>query len=218
MAAPVIVGIVLAAGAGVRLGLDVPKALVADVRGLTWLERSVAALRAGGAELVYVVVGAQAAAVEAAVPPGCRTVFAPDWKEGMGASLRAGLGAVGLHSPSAAAAVVMLVDTPGVGPAVVRRLLARAGANPDVPEVVVRAAYADKPGHPVVLGRAHWSGVLDSAAGDRGAREYLSTVRVELVECGDIGSGDDIDTPAALAVWSRQPTPRRGRRGVGREE
>ena len=36
-----------------------------------------------------------------------------------------------------------------------------------------RATYAGKPGHPVVLGRDHWSGVIESAAGDRGARDYL---------------------------------------------
>lgn len=197
----VVVGIVLAAGAGVRLGLHTPKPLVTDAAGATWLELSVKALHGGGVRLVCVVVGADAAAVAAAVPPGSRTVPAPDWHEGMGASLRAGLRAAELHSPDAQAVVVMLVDTPGVGADVVRRLVERACTGEEVARAVVRAAYDGRPGHPVLIGRAHWAGVLDSAGGDRGARDYLATVDVQLIECGDIGSGDDIDTPAALDRW-----------------
>jgi CTP:molybdopterin cytidylyltransferase MocA len=196
---PTRVGLVLAAGAGLRLRHDAPKPLVTDAAGVTWLERSVAALRDGGADEVYVVVGADATAVEAAVPPGCRTVSAPEWAEGMGASLRAGLTAVERDCPRADAVVVMLVDTPGVSAAVVSRLTARATS-----EALARAAYDGVPGHPVVLGRGHWRGVIAVAAGDRGARDYLSAAEVELVECGDVGSGEDIDTPDALGEWSRR--------------
>ncbi len=192
-------GVLLAAGAGLRLGLGKPKALLTDGGGSTWLERSVAALRDGGATPVYVVVGAEAAAVGAAVPAGCLTVQAPDWQEGMGASLRAGLRAATLSSPGVDAVVVMLVDTPGVGSDVVRRLLECAATG-----ALARAAYDGVPGHPVLIGREHWPGVLDVAAGDRGARDYLQSADVELVECGDIGTGRDVDTPealAALAAW-----------------
>lgn len=191
-------GVLLAAGAGRRLGLGMPKAMVTDGGGSTWLERSVAALRDGGAQPVYVVVGSEAAAVEAAVPAGCLTVHAPDWQEGMGASLRAGLRAAAHSSPGADAVVVMLVDTPGVGADVVRRVV-----DKKAPNVLARAAYDGVPGHPVLIGREHWPGVLDVAAGDRGARDYLQSADVELVECADIGSGDDVDTAEALAAWRK---------------
>lgn len=200
-----VVGLLLAAGTGRRLGR--PKALVSDAEGCTWLERAAAALQAGGVDLVYVVVGAEQAAVEAAIPLGCVAVHCLDWQEGMGASLRAGLTAVQLNSLDADAVVVMLVDTPGVKSDVVRRLIEQARANPEVTQAVVRAAYDGAPGHPVLIGRAHWTGVLDSAAGDRGARDYLVTVPVELIECGDVGTGEDIDTPEALAAWSQQARP-----------
>jgi CTP:molybdopterin cytidylyltransferase MocA len=49
------------------------------------------------------------------------------------------------------------------------------------------------PGHPVLLGRDHWAGVIDSATGDQGARTYLSRHEVEFVECGDLASGRDVD-------------------------
>ena len=51
--------------------------------------------------------------------------------------------------------MVTLVDLPDVTAPVVRRLLER----PVTEDVLARATYDGKPGHPVVLGRAHWPGV-----------------------------------------------------------
>jgi CTP:molybdopterin cytidylyltransferase MocA len=191
-----VVGLLLAAGEGRRLGRA--KALVEDRHGSTWLERSVAAVRDGGVTHVYVVVGAARAEVTAAVPAGCRVVHAANWAEGMGASLHAGLTAVSLEHADADAVLVMLVDTPGVGADVVRRLTSRSG-----PEALARAAYGSGPGHPVLLGRDHWPGVLEVASGDRGARDYLRAHPVTLVECADIGTGDDVDTAEALRTWNQ---------------
>jgi nicotine blue oxidoreductase len=61
------------------------------------------------------------------------------------------------------------------------------------PGVLARAAYDGEPGHPVLLGRDHWPGVVASAAGDRGARDYLAAREVTLVECGDLATGHDRD-------------------------
>jgi CTP:molybdopterin cytidylyltransferase MocA len=47
----------------------------------------------------------------------------------------------------------------------------------------------------VLIGRAHWDGVIASAHGDAGARDYLRAHRVELVACDDVGDGADADTP-----------------------
>ena len=60
--------------------------------------------------------------------------------------------------------------------------------------MLARAAYAGVPGHPVLIGADHWAGVAASARGDSGARQYLSTHAVDLVECGDLASGEDRDT------------------------
>jgi CTP:molybdopterin cytidylyltransferase MocA len=190
-----VVGLLLAAGEGRRLGR--PKALVEDREGSTWVERSVAALRDGGVSDVYVVVGAEHAEVARAVPAGCRVVDAADWAEGMGASLHAGLAAVSDEQADADAVLVMLVDTPGVGSDVVRRLSSGSG-----PDVLARAAYGSQPGHPVLIGRHHWAGVLEVARGDRGARDYLRAHPVTLVQCADIGTGDDVDTAEALRSWN----------------
>jgi nicotine blue oxidoreductase len=52
----------------------------------------------------------------------------------------------------------------------------------------------------VLIAREHWPAVLELAAGDTGARPFLRAhpELVTLVECGDTGSPDDIDTPEDL--------------------
>ena len=91
----------------------------------------------------------------------------------------------------------------GVGVGVPRGVLAVGGA--DVigrlldprpgPATLRRASYAGRVGHPVVLGRDHWVSIDDTARGDRGARDYLARHVVELVECGDLATGEDRDRP-----------------------
>ena len=177
-----------------------PKALV-EVDGEPLVRRALRALTDGGVAPVVVVLGARAGAVRAILPPDVDVVEAPDWADGMGSSLRAGLAAL---DGRAEAAVVHLVDLPGVPAAAVARLAAEAG-----PDVLARAAYGGRPGHPVLLGRAHWAGVRAAAVGDAGARGYLAgRTDVRLVECGDLAVPDDLDTPEQLAAFTaaRPPT------------
>jgi CTP:molybdopterin cytidylyltransferase MocA len=181
-----VAGILLAAGAGRRLGQ--PKALV-DLGGRPLAARGVDLLREGGAAPVIVVTGAAAVNLT-----GVITVHNPHWATGMGSSLAAGLATV---PDECEAAVVALVDQPLVGAAAVRRLIAahQGGAT------VAVAAYGGQPRNPVLLGREHWAEVTALAAGDAGARAFLRARPdlVTLVECGDTGSPDDIDTTEDLA-------------------
>jgi CTP:molybdopterin cytidylyltransferase MocA len=181
-----VAGVLLAAGEGTRLGT--PKALI-ELGGRRLADRAAGLLRDAGTAPVLVVTGAAPVTV-----PGAAVVPNPDWRTGMGSSLAAGLRAL---PGDCAAAVIALVDQPLIGPDVVRRLLAahRAGAGLAV------AAYHGRARNPVLLGRGHWAGVLAAADGDTGARPYLRAHPdlVTLVECADIASPDDVDTPADLA-------------------
>jgi CTP:molybdopterin cytidylyltransferase MocA len=198
---PAVLGLLLAAGAGRRMGT--PKALLHDDAGRSLVDRSVAALRVGGCARVQVVLGARAEDAAGRVTGDADVVVATDWDEGMGASLRAGLRAA-QHS-DAVAALVSLVDLADVGADVVRRVLAEAAASAGglAADVLARASYDGAPGHPVLIGRDHWEGVVESARGDRGARDYLRAHPPLLVECGDLATGRDMDTPEEMRAGLR---------------
>ena len=188
--------LLLAAGSGSRLGLG-PKALL-PLQGRLLVEHAVDVLRAGGCRRVVVVLGSGADEVRARADlAGCEVVRNPDWESGMGSSLRAGLAALAADSP---AALVSLVDTPGVTPEAVARLLRayRGGAQ------LAAAAYGGKRAHPVLIGSRFWPEAIRGAVGDAGARALLAAHAPELtlVECGDVARPDDIDTPEAWSRWS----------------
>ncbi len=152
-----------------------------------WLDIAVGALRDGGCADVVVVLGA----AEVAAPPGVTVVTAPQWHEGLSASVRTGLTeADRMHADYA---VLHVIDTPDVGPAVVARVLARAVASRSG---LARAVFGARPGHPVVIARRHWPEVLGRISGDQGAGAYLRTRQdVEIVDCADLAGGHDIDEP-----------------------
>jgi CTP:molybdopterin cytidylyltransferase MocA len=206
-----VAGVLLAAGQGSRFGR--PKALV-ELDGRTLAERGVTMLRVGGADPILIVTGA--ARVDLGPDHQARIVYNGEWRTGMGSSLRAALRVlteleVGQEAGlEVGAAVVALADQPLVGAEAVGRLIAayQAGAG------VAVAAYGGKPRNPVLLAREHWPEVIAAATGDQGARAFLHArpELVTLVECGDTGRPDDIDTPADLEriAVSRPGRPRCG--------
>ncbi len=171
-----VAGLVLAAGEGRRFGG--PKAPF-EVGGERLVDRSVRVLDSGGCSPVLVVLGAWIGAVE-----GAEVVVNPDWATGMASSLVAGLGS--LVDPEIDAAVVTLVDLPGLTPEAVARVVACS-------DDLAAATYNGVRGHPVLLRRSHWAGVCETARGDRGARSYLDEHSVTLVEVGDVADGADLD-------------------------
>ncbi len=191
-----VAGLLLAAGGGRRLG-GRPKALL-EHRGRPLVEYAAGVLRDAGCTRVHVVLGAAADAVrERADLPGCVLVDNPEWEEGMGSSLRAGLES--LRGTGAGAALVSLVDQPGIGPEATARLLAAHRS----PATLAAASYEGKRGHPVLLGADHWAGIATTATGDQGARAYLKAHAdaITLVECADVAQAYDIDTAADLARY-----------------
>lgn len=186
------VGLVLAAGQGSRLGRGA-KALLRS-GGSTLVQRAVGVLRDGGCAPVLVVVGAQAAEVAPLVTgAGGQVVVNDDWATGLASSFRAGIAAV---PAGAGRVVVMVVDQPGIGAEVVTRLLAGHSTG--------RIAAADYGGsgarHPMVFDVALARQAAALAEGDRGARAFLRRHPglLDLVDCSDLGSAADVDTPADL--------------------
>lgn len=175
------VGLVLAAGAGSRMGT--PKApLLLD--GVRLVDRAVSTLLAGGCAEVVVISGAWHGYV-----PGAVVVRNEQWALGIGTSLRCGLAAASARD--ARRAVIIPVDQPLLTPATVRRVRHLAGG-------LGRAVYHGRPGHPVVVARLHWAGVAQ--ADGIGARAYLdrhpTTVEVPIES---VEEAVDVDTPEQLA-------------------
>jgi nicotine blue oxidoreductase len=189
--------VLLAAGAGTRLGLG-PKALL-PFRGRTLVEVLAGVLLDGGCRDVVVVLGADAArVVENADLAAYTVVQNPDWQTGMGGSFRRGVAA-----PTTRDHVLMaLVDQPGLTQETVARLLGHHR-----PGRVTAAAYrsADgilRRGHPLLLDATLRAQAAESAAGDAGARLFLQEhpELVDLVDCGDQSAGGDVDTPDQLGL------------------
>ncbi|WP_035776058.1 NTP transferase domain-containing protein, partial [Arthrobacter sp. H5] len=148
-------GVLLAAGAGSRLGLG-PKALL-PYRGLPLVSHVAAELHDGGCHRVVVVLGCGAAEVAPHVY-AFEAVLNPDWESGMGSSFQAGvhagLGGASEHDD----VMVALVDQPGVSASLVSRLLARHAAPSRAGEFVTAAGFAPSSsvgplvrGHPIVF-------------------------------------------------------------------
>lgn len=168
-----------------------PKALVPGDGAVPWVVSAAATLRAGGCAEVFVAVGAERAAVRTLLAgTDHRVVDVPDWEDGIGASLRAGLDAVALTE--AQWCLVHLVDLPDIGADVVRRVIGSAPRRG-----LARATFDGAPGHPVLLARGHWPTLLAEVRGDAGAGSYLTTHGAQAVECSDLATGADVDHPPA---------------------
>jgi len=193
-----------------------PKATV-ELDGEPLLRRAVATLHDAGLDPVVVVLGAGlpgvAELLDGLLDPADRipghlpahgTTWTPavGWDtEGQAASLRAGLELLEHAGPDVDAALVTLVDTPGVGAEALRRVAGHAGR----PDVLARGTVDGRLGHPVLLGRAHWAAVRERAHGDAGARGFLrGRDDVAGVEIGDVASDVDLDTPDDLARWTAE--------------
>ena len=186
-----IAGVVLAAGSGSRFGSSAKQ--LAELDGIPLLEHALRAVEAVPAiEPIVVVLGARADEIRAGVDFGAaEPVVCADWADGQAASLRCGIEAVA----DADAAVLTLGDMPRITPAVIARfadIAAQYGTT-----ARARAMYDGLPGHPVVLGREYFDQIA-ALHGDVGAREVLKAIGAYPIECSQLCSPADVDTPDAL--------------------
>jgi molybdenum cofactor cytidylyltransferase len=188
-AAPRIVGILLAAGAGARFGGDKLMHPLADGCPIA-VASGRALVRALPASIAVVRPGNEALRA-ALADVGLRVTVCAEAGEGMGASLAHAVRASG----DAAGWVVALADMPFLQPETIAAVARRLAAGAALCAPGVHGAR----GHPVGLAGAYRS-ELEALRGDAGARDILrrDSDRLELVPVDDPGALRDIDTPADL--------------------
>jgi CTP:molybdopterin cytidylyltransferase MocA/SAM-dependent methyltransferase len=194
-----IVALILAAGASTRFGG--PK-LLASLAGRPVLQHVVdlaAQLRLDG---TVVVLGAEAAAIEAAVDwrQAC-VVRNPHPEAGLSSSVRVGLDAVRETFPDAEAVLILLGDQPLARTGVIDRLLA-AEVTPGRTVVVPRYAGGGGP-NPALVHAAAWT-LAEHASGDRGLGPVLAAHPELVQEVPVEGDNPDVDTAKDLAVVTQR--------------
>jgi molybdenum cofactor cytidylyltransferase len=191
------VAVILAAGAGQRLG-GMAKALLPLASGMTLLEAVVTCARAAGVSRCVVVVGPPHDDVTTAEATrlGVPVTRNPAPHRGMASSVALGFEHLLAHSPDAEVGLLWPVDHAAVQPETVRALLRACAA-----ERAVVPTYQGHGGHPAGFGRALWPAMAACADAPEGARSVLHLLaqdapdRVLRIEVDDRGVVADIDTP-----------------------
>ena len=181
-----IAGVILAAGAGRRMGG--PKAVI-EIEGVRLVDRAVENFKSAGIDTVFVVLGAWIGEVK-----GAEIIVNADWESGMASSLQSALRHV-TEIAEIDSVLISLVDLPGLTAQAIAEIAKTA-------RDVVVATYKEVPGHPAKFARAHWAGIMASAHGNIGARDYLAGRNdIHHLRLDDLADGTDVDTPEELEAF-----------------
>ncbi len=181
MSLPLVVPVVLAAGASSRMGS--PKPLLPLGEG-TYLGTILQTLGRSPVAAPLVVLGHAATEILDTIDlQGSQVLINEHWARGMLGSLQLGVNVI-RESDDADAMLLVLVDVPRFSAGTVQRLVeafARAGAP------VIAPTYAGGHGHPVLFARALFEELLNAPT-DQGARAVVEAHRADLLEV-------DVDDP-----------------------
>ncbi len=191
---PRIAGIILAAGLSSRMAPD-NKLLTHLPSGKPMIAEVVDKVLASSASPVIVVTGHQAEKIkEALAGRPVRFVDASDYRDGMAASLRAGVSAL---AGSMGAALICLGDMPLLDAATLNKII--DAYDPAEGREIVLPVFDGQRGNPVLWGQRFFPELL-SLAGDAGARQILHRHMEHVVEIPMESDAilRDFDTPEAL--------------------
>ncbi|MCD4751269.1 MAG: EF2563 family selenium-dependent molybdenum hydroxylase system protein [Thermoanaerobaculales bacterium] len=183
--------IVLAAGSSRRMGTD---KIALTVHGERVLYRALSSLVCS-ARINKVVLVVQPGFSWPDGPVACRIVTNPDFEQGMGSSLAAGVRAADADTE---AYLIALGDMPNLSMLTLNRLI---DAFSNSSRGIVRPFYQGHAGHPVIIDRAYREQLL-AITGDVGAREVLKDHRNDVYELllDDPAIVHDIDRPEDIVA------------------
>jgi molybdenum cofactor cytidylyltransferase len=190
-----IAAIVLAAGRSTRMGAV--NKLIAEIGGKPLVRIAAEQALASRAKPVIVVTGHERERVEKAIAGlPVRLVHNPDYAEGLGTSLKAGIAAV---PEEADGAVVCLGDMPQVDSALIDKLI--AAFDPERGALVVMPSIEGRRGNPVLWSRRFFPDLMQ-IQGDIGARHLIGNYAEAVVEVPVAGEAalTDVDTPESFSA------------------
>jgi len=186
----IIAVIILAAGPSSRLGR--PKQLLA-FKGSTLVRHVVSMALQSCADPVIVVTGAGHEAVAAALPADSkiRLVENREWREGIAASIRAGIRSLPDAGISADAAILAVCDQPDISAQLLNELVDvwMASGKP-----IVASSYAGTMGTPVLFDKSLFPALL-ALQGDTGAKKIIFQHPQQVATVNFPQGFFDIDTP-----------------------
>ena len=188
-----VAAVVLAAGRSTRMGG--PNKLLADIAYRPLVRIAAEEALASRAKPVIVVTGHQREQVETALAGlPVQLVHNPDFADGLGTSVKAGIAAVPADVDGA---IVCLGDMPQVDAGLIDRLI--AAFDPDQGALVVMPTFEGKRGNPVLWSRRFFPDLM-AIEGDVGARYLIGRYSEAVVEVPLEGKAAlvDVDTPEAL--------------------
>ncbi len=187
-------GIVLAAGAGVRMGRL--KQLL-PYAGKPLVQHAIEQAMGAGFHPLIVVIGANAPEMRSAIAAQpVEIIEVTDWKAGMGASIAAGVRGLQHLETDAAAVAILLGDQPLVTSEHLndmRRMLSLSGAK------AVAARYDEALGVPALFKRELWT-ALASLPPSSGARALLRSSAFQVDPYDLPEAAIDLDTPEQYAA------------------
>ncbi len=190
-----VAAVVLAAGRSTRMGAV--NKMLAEIGGKPLVRIAAEQAVASRAKPVIVVTGHEREKVETALSGlPVRLVHNPDFADGLGTSLKAGIAAV---PDEADAAIVCLGDMPQVDAALINKLV--SAFDPERGALIVVPSIDGRRGNPVVWSRRFFHDLM-SIQGDIGARHLIGTYAEAVVEVPVVGEAalTDVDTPESLSA------------------
>jgi len=181
--------VLLAAGASKRLG-NFPKQLL-EFRGKTLIRRAAESALASRCQIICVVLGANAERIKREIADlPIEIAVNENWADGMGSSLKCGLGKLLEIEPNLSAVAVTLSDQPLIDSAIINRLIEvfLETQNP-----IVAADYAETVGVPAIFASSMFEEILNLSAGG-GAKQIIKKYAASIGKISVPEAAFDVDT------------------------
>lgn len=189
--------IILAAGGSGRFGR--PKQLLA-FRGESLVRRAARCATEACGPRVVVVAGDTRTLIEAELRESAASVVEnPNWRSGLGTSIRCGLQHLIASTPELDAVVLLACDQPFVDTRTIAALVAEQATSG---KAIVASSYANTLGIPALFDRSCFE-ALRTLPDDSGAKALIESRRADVAEVEFEQGAIDIDTPADFERLTR---------------